>query len=275
MEGRMKTKTRLSPMVLPVLIALACAESPGTFDVEDAGAAGDADADADTDADADGDTDGDSDTDTDTDADGDTDTDGDTDADGDTDSDGDTDGDVDTDGDAGGGTDTGSGADTESDTADEGECDQHWNVELDWSDATVTFPMSLVPGEDAGVSFAYIQTATANKGLAKIEFDVPCADDWYLWGIGYAPDSWPNPATRNFWIQIDDEEEFNWILDGTDEWLWNRGRVEGTLWSAHLEPVPGSAGHTFRARGGRVEWFTSARLGTIVISNDPGYEPAK
>jgi len=190
-------------------------------------------------------------------ADGDADTDSDGDADGDSDSDSDTD------------------ADSDTDTGPDPACTELHQIELTWDDAEITAPMtSDVSTEIEGMMFIY--TASADEGQAVRGFDVPCLDDWLIWGAGWAPEVGPT-GPNTFRIQVNDGPEAIWRLVDDWSWHWNRGEsTELGLWTVSLGPIGDGPPHRFIVRGAG-SWGDyyggHPNLGWIVLTNDPDWVP--
>ena len=221
-----------------LLAGLGCGKDPSPFDLGDAGT--DADADADSDADSDSDSD----------------------ADGDADSDADSDADTDTDADA----------DTDTDTDADADCAELQVVSLDGGDAQVDEPMA-VAWEDGDPGFHYIYTNQAQQGTAELPFDLPCVDDWYIWGLGEVPDGINVPNTFN--VRVNDGPEAEWDLEGglMTGWKWNRGASGDSAWILEDLGPSGGEPYVFLARGGESMIMARPKLGTIALVNDSEWAP--
>jgi len=224
--------TKYSAALFALLLAAACnEESPPLFNGD---AAPDTDTDSDSDSDTDTDVDTDSDTDTDTDTDSDTDTDTDT--------------------------------DSDTDPVECGDGEYH-DVVLAWDNGTITEPMVMEHnGGDPG--FYYIFTESANDGTAVIEFDLPCIDEWYVWGAGLTPQG-AGDIPNTFWASINGQPEQLWELETSlfdSDWIWNKGQSDEVgEWILNLGP----GDHTFAIRGGASWTLMRPKLGTVVITNNP------
>jgi len=193
----------------------------------------------------------------------------DTDTDTDTDSDTDTDTDVDTDSDSDADSDAGTDAGADSGTANA--CTETHELYLLWPDAVVTEPMAM--GESEDPALFYIYTDSEDEGTAVATVEIPCDDNWYVWGIAQTGFGTPLTVPNTFYASLDGAAEFLWELQVdpfASDWVWNPGGTDGILWAPALE----AGSHSITIRGGQEDWLSDLpKLGPLTLVNDAAWTP--
>jgi hypothetical protein len=145
---------------------------------------------------------------------------------------------------------------------------------FDWEEppAEVNWPMvdntsSVIPG------MVYIYTTIENDGDANNDFDIPCDDTWYMWGLRWKP----SDALATFRFQVDGNPiaPITWDISGGTDYDWDWDQANGAMipvWSEFLT----TGTHTLSIHGGASDGGNMAdhpALGFVIFTNDPAFVP--
>lgn len=161
---------------------------------------------------------------------------------------------------------------TRSTTPVSAECQCLYNitrsVTFDWENADITLPMEHAQSGSI-VGMWYIYTTVSNQGSAVEEFEVPCADVWYMWARAWTP----NDTYKTLKFHVDAQGSRTWTLANTSgTWIWQQARnTDNTTWSGYLL----EGGHSLTAQGGAGGATMDYRpaMGDVVFTNDTDYTP--
>ena len=124
----------------------------------------------------------------------------------------------------------------------------------------------------------YLESVYDDGGVASVSLDVPCADDWYLWGLAW----WGSGSSDSFYWTWDTWPD-TWVWDVmqqcgttiTADWYWDQvsQRTEtGACAAPDVDPavMPLSAGtHIFYLMGREGD----TAVDEFILTNDPSFVP--
>ena len=125
----------------------------------------------------------------------------------------------------------------------------------------------------------FLESRTDGGGVASWEIDVPCADNWYLWGLVW----WSSLYEDSFYWTWDTWPE-SWVWDvyqqgcspsASSDWYWDQLSLRtetGSCGDPEEDPavLPLSAGsHTFFLFGRE----SGTAVAEFILTNDPAYVP--
>lgn len=142
---------------------------------------------------------------------------------------------------------------------------QDGNIRIDVENGELTAPMVSVVDSSASGN-RYILSSIQKQGHADIDFSIPVAGNYYVWGRVYAPSGEEN----SFRILMDDQVDTTvWdIAEGSfGQWVWEK--VEDRNAGVVLYNLDAGA-HTFQIYAR--EKFS--RIDKILITSNPSYLPA-
>jgi len=124
----------------------------------------------------------------------------------------------------------------------------------------------------------YLESLSDDYGVASISLDIPCADDWYLWGLAW----WGSGASDSFYWTWDTWPE-TWVWDVmqqcgttiTADWYWDlvTQRTEtGSCGAPEYDPAVmtlGAGAHLFYLMGREGD----TAVDEFILTNDPSFVP--
>lgn len=179
------------------------------------------------------------------------------------------DGDSDTDSDSEGDSDT--QTDSASDTSDK--CQENRMIEFDWENAEILNDSMHLRQSSFPNNIWYIFSDTMNQGVASVEFELPCADSWYVEGRAWVPDeSDCNFSPNTFFYMFDTFAEQTWEFEQAEgNWAWEiLGDGNGNDMTVTLR----EGIHFLTVRGAEtcgISTDNHPALGTIRIANNPDF----
>jgi hypothetical protein len=158
--------------------------------------------------------------------------------------------------------------------------------ELDvlWAgDAELASPMTLVEATSANDSPTVAVSSEPEDGEIAFELDLPCAGDYYVWGLmwDFVPGAWPNPDADSFYVDV-----------GGPEFVWRYGcqtigEGGGLSWQplerlddqpCATTPIvlqaPAAGTYMFKLRNREAGYESAvAGIAAIAIGTDPAADP--
>jgi hypothetical protein len=157
-------------------------------------------------------------------------------------------------------------------------------IDVLWAtDAQLASPMMLVEASEAADAPHVAVSSEPEEGVITFALDLPCAGDYYVWGLvwDFMPGAWPNPDADSFYVDV-----------GGPEMVWRYGcqtaLVAGGLSWQPLErldgqpcattpivlqaPAAGTYGFALRNREAGYD-SAVAGIAAIAVSSDPAADP--
>jgi hypothetical protein len=145
---------------------------------------------------------------------------------------------------------------------------------FDWEEppATITAPM-VVMASSVISGMYYIYTSAQDDGTAERDFDIPCDDTWYMWGLRWKPSD--DLATFRFRVDGNPLAPITWDVSGGTDWEWDWDQANGAMTAVWSELLT-TGTHTLTVLGGESDGGAVAdhpALGFIIFTNDPAFVP--
>ena len=146
--------------------------------------------------------------------------------------------------------------------------------------AQVTRPMERV--ESAQSEGVYARSLVAEQGYVDFAFEVPCTDEFVLWGRVY--DFFPGPYLADpdsYYVRVDNGPIHTWAYgcQTTDiQWSWlpmQSGEQDDCARAVPLNATLSAGMHVLRLRNreGANAFGEFAAVARVIVTNDLGFQP--